>query len=134
MSRMSAARVVFVLLCAFGFGAYLSWNGWRGWVTGQILVRLKSGRDFVAYAAGPHASTFQTHVWLQIIGGAFLLVVCGGCIVASGLISPSRRDAMFAAGDAALTADIKRSFRWLLVVVLSALCVVALIALLERVT
>lgn len=117
----STVRILLILVSVLGFGAYLSWSGWHGWLTGQILVRTKFGPDFVAHAAGPHAEAFQIEVWLQIAAGALLVLLGGGCLLALAFVPSARRRAMISAGDSAFTSSIARRSGWFLVLVLIAL-------------
>lgn len=120
---MPLTRVVLSLIAALSFGVYLSWSGWRGWLTKEILVRQKSGPDFVAYAAGPNAGAFQFQVWIQIIGGALLVLIGIGCVVLLLAAPPDRRREAISAADSALTWNIRSKLIWIGVLVLFAICV-----------
>lgn len=126
MAKGPLGRVVLILLAVFGFGIYLAWNGWRGWLTKEILVRGKFSPDYVAYAAGPHADTFLFEVWLRVGAGLLLVLLGAGCSLLL-LLSPRRNEAIYAA-DSAFISSIKRKLMWLGALLLLAICVVVVTA------
>jgi hypothetical protein len=126
MAKGPLGRVVLILLAVFGFGIYLAWNGWRGWLTKEILVRGKFSPDYVAYAAGPHADTFLFEVWLRVGAGLLLVLLGAGCSLML-LLSPRRNEAIHAA-DSAFISGIKRKLMWFGALLLFAICVVVVTA------
>ena len=126
MAKGPLGRVVVILLAVFGFGIYLVWNGWRGWLAREILVRGKFSPDYVAYAAGPHADTFLFEVWLRIGAGLLLVLLGVGCSLML-LLSPRRNEALYAA-DSAFMSSIKSKLMWLGALLLLAICVVVVTA------
>lgn len=91
-------RELFVLLlislAALIFGGLIVASGWNGLLSGEILVYPKNLPPYLATTSGPHASEFQFHVWLRLIGGSVCVVVGILVPIALAVAPPARRTQM----------------------------------------